>query len=183
MRQKGEKLNLFGILFVLAYSLIIIYFIVGEILGVPEDLIGERKMQQFDSQWTVVSGDDIYETAFPKTINFPEEQRITIETVLPQDQRLNNTWLRFWNKGLDIKAYVDDELRYTYTTKDTRIFGKSSPYGFIFLPLQEGDQGKTLHMELESIDSSIRFETMYIGDRFTLIASAMQPDSILIPAV
>lgn len=174
MRQKGEKLNLFGMLFVLAYSLIIIYFIVGEILGIPEDLIGERKMQQFDSQWTVVSGDDIYETAFPKTINFPEEQRITIETVLPQDQRLNNTWLRFWNKGLDIKAYVDDELRYTYTTKDTRIFGKSSPYGFIFLPLQEGDQGKTLHMELESIDSSIRFETMYIGDRFTLIASAMQ---------
>lgn len=175
MGSKRKSWNWFGIWFVLAYSLIIVYFIAGEIFGTPENLTGERSMQQFDGQWTVVSGDDIYETTFPKTIRFPKEQRISIETVLPQDQRLNNTWLRFWNKGLDIKAYVDGELRYTYTTKDTRIFGESSPYGFIFLPLQEGDQGKTLHMDLESVDPSIRFETMYIGDRFTLIESAMTP--------
>lgn len=175
MSQKGTKRNLFGILFVLAYSLIAIYFIAGEILGTPEDLIGEWKMQKYDSQWTVVSGDARYETTFPKTINFPEDKKISLETVLPQNQKLNNTWLRFWNKGLDFKAYVDGELRYTYTTKDTRIFGESSPYCYIFLPLQEGDQGKTLHMDLEGVDSSVRFETMYIGDRFTLIVSAVKP--------
>ena len=45
----------------------------------------------------------------------------------------------------DIKVYIDGVLRESYSTKDTRLFGKTSVGRYLLIELDQEDAGKGWH--------------------------------------
>lgn len=57
-------------------------------------------------------------------------------------------YLTFNSNKQDVEVYVDDELRYEFSTKDTRLFGSCSPGTYMFVPIHPSDIGKNIKIVL-----------------------------------
>ena len=66
----------------------------------------------------------------------------------------------------DVNIYVDNKLRAAYSTKDTRLYGETSPGYYVFAKFYGGDEGKTLQISFQS-DSGYSglVKQMYYGSQ------------------
>ena len=133
----------------------------------PGDQLGSGEWcEKFEAEWEQVYPDGSrIPVEIPGQCEVVQDHEATIETILPEDLE-HNTFLRFWSQRQDMEIYVDGELRQEYTTRYTRLFGKTSSAALVFFELKPEDSGKQLTVSTSS-DSAYAgvWRTVYIGDR------------------
>ena len=140
---------------------IIAYMIIGGIAFPSERDSFKTKCRYFESEWEqILENGERIPADVPGTepVNIPAEygEVVTLSTKLPEEI-INGENLCFRPIWQDVEIYIDGELRKSYTTKDTRPFGKNSPMRYIFVELSEEDEGKELIYKFSS-------ESKYAGN-------------------
>lgn len=134
------------------------YFICGE-LFLPSDAPDARYIcQELNDGWQVVNEDGTREE-----IEIPGsyQGKVIIERKLPETLDTSISCICF--RGSAIKVYVDGELRSSYNTNDTRLFGDHSAEVYKMVFIDSGDAGKNIRAEMDN-NANIMY-SIYLGDR------------------
>ncbi|MBQ9199132.1 MAG: response regulator [Lachnospiraceae bacterium] len=157
---------MFGVFIILVFS----YFFYSQIfLTADSPSSGDYKYEEYKGEWTYVREDGTKESlTFPGKVDAKRGEKVILETVLPKDIT-GNKYLCFRSSKQDMRIWIDGELRESYNTKATRIFGTTSAVAYIFIELLPSDAGKILTMETVT-DSSYTgiFYSAYYGDRMSI---------------
>lgn len=134
------------------------YFICGE-LFLPEDSPSAGYIcRELNDGWQVVNEDG---TRDDIRIPGSYQGRVIIERLLPKDFDKSISCICF--RGSAIKVYIDGELRSSYNTDDTRLFGDHSAEVYKMVPINSEDAGKTIRAEMDN-NANILY-SIYLGDR------------------
>ena len=169
MKSRNKKRNLVGEILEGIFGGIVVsillYFVFGQILLPSEMDEAYRRCELFEAKWYQVYADG---TRVP--VEIPGECEATpgepyvIETTLGEIEPASV--LSFYSLKQDMKIYVGDEMRKAYSTKETRMFGNSSPRSYVFVDLFKEDSGKTLRVEMVSESSYPgTMKPIYYGDK------------------
>ena len=103
--------------------------------------------------------------AVPGRYDVAARETMTISTVLPDD--FDKTALAIRGSLQNVTFYVDGELRETYDTTDTRLFGKNSASRYVFCPTSAADAGKEVRILLRTNTTQYAgvVNTVYWGDK------------------
>lgn len=84
--------------------------------------------------------------------------------------------LFFFAKTANIRVFIDDECIYENPKFSTQLFGKTPGALFVKVPVAEGNDGKTLSIEVTNPynDSSAKLSEMYIGTISDIMQYQMQ---------
>ena len=164
--KETKGLKIIKWIFAILVVMVAVYLLTGLFL-LPKDVTDSGYFcKEFVSKWSRVYPDGTRsEFSVPGTCDAERNELITIETTLPDDIGYDE-YLCFRGSRQDLSMYVDGELRQEYSTKNTRLFGRSSATAYVFLKLTKEDAGKTLTVTNQS-DSSYTgiFFSVYRGDR------------------
>lgn len=130
---------------------------------------GEMDCKEFNAKWYQVlsDGEKIIAEVPGKCVAESGELIIT-ETIVP-DYVEDGKFLCFRSSQQDMQLYIDGELRGEYTTKDVRLFGKTSASAYVFVPIYSDDAGKTLRVETTSFSNyNGIMNKVYYGERFDI---------------
>lgn len=151
------------------------YFLAGEFL-LPQYEVNEAGVcQKLQADWVQIRKDGTrIPIQIPTQCRAQRNEPVTIETVLP-DQIEDNFYLRFYSLREDLQIYINGVLRQEYSTKDTRLFGKTSSAAYVFVRLTSEDCRGTLTVTLQT-DSSYTgvVRDIYMGDRLSLWKKAFR---------
>ena len=137
---------------VLVIGVTLYLFMTGLLFFGEQALPDERtytplEMENFSDGWQRVMSDGTRtDIAIPGQYQPEEEAPFVIEKSIDGITR-DNAYVSFNTAKQDINAYIGDELRYSYSTQSTRLFGKHSPGIATFIPLYPEDNGQTLRIE------------------------------------
>lgn len=153
-------------IFTVLIILLLGYFVFGELFLEADQVQGNFRCEAFAGEWVLLHEDGSRTAiAIPGKYELDRNVPMTVETTLP-DSIPHNSYLCFRSAKQEMNIYIDHILRQSYSTKDTRLFGKVSAVAYIFLELQPSDAGKTLTLEVQTDSSySGMFYTVYFGDR------------------
>lgn len=154
------------ITFLICVSLVFFYFIWGQLVLPSDQLDPTNFFGQYRVEWSRVLPDGTREPVeVPGRCQAEKNEKIRIESVIP-DSISAGRYLCFRSAKQDVQIYIDGKLRESYSTKERRLFGRTSAVAYLFLELEEGDAGKTLVLETQT-DSSYSgiFYAVYQGDR------------------
>ena len=171
LNEFAEKYKNFNrVCFFIMLILTGLYFICGELLLPAENDWSSYRTEVYSAEWQRVHLDGSTEPiVFPGTYDAEEDGTMHLVSVLPQIS--SHTYMMFWSQRLDSEFYVGDELRYSYSTKDSRWFGKTSPAQYLFICLEPEDSGKVLTVLQSNTQGSMHsglYRTIYYGDRLGL---------------
>lgn len=161
-------------IFVVTVTIVLAYFVLGQIFLPGETEMSYQRCEIFDTQW-----EQVFEDGTREPVDIPGECKASpgrpfvIETTLGEIEP--GSALSFYSLKQDMKVYVGDELRTSYSTKDTRIFGNCSPRYYVLTDICEKDSGKTLRVEMVS-DSAYAgtVKTIYYGDKAAIWRSFIE---------
>ena len=162
MEKKLKKI--LNTTFIIITFVVFAYFIVGECLLPADSPRGNDTCRKFHGQWEQVLTDgERQPVKVPGKCKAARNETVTVETRLPKKIG-HNKYLCFRSAKQDMNFYIDGGLRQTYSTRETRLFGRMSAVAYIFLELQEEDAGKLLRVETRT-DSSYSgiIYTVYTG--------------------
>lgn len=152
----------FAVMFILGAA----YLFLGQ-LFLPDEMADTfAACKVLDTEWMLIKEDGTKEAfEIPGKYDAGHNELVSIETILP-DEFVYGDYLCFWSLRQDVKIYIDGVLRREYSTRDTRLFGKTSSAAYIFVEIRPEDAGKTLLVETQT-DSNYSgvFRNVYIGDR------------------
>lgn len=105
------------------------------------------------------------EISVPGRYDIPKGETMVLVSQLPDD--LNESSIALRSSLQDVKLYVDNDLRVSYSTKETRLAGKNSASRYIFCPVSSDDSSKELRIELTTYTSNYSgvVNTVYCGDK------------------
>ena len=133
---------------VLVAGMIIYFFIIALMVYGENYLPDERdytsyNLEDYSQGWVRIHDDGTAESIeIPGQYQAEKSHEFTIERQIDIGDEI--LYISFDSAKQDINAYVDGELRYSYSTKDTRMFGKNSPGALMFIPIYPSDNGKTI---------------------------------------
>ncbi len=167
------------IYFCIVAFLMLVFFVVGEIVMPDErDRLADR-CRVFEAEWYRLLDDGSrVPVEFPGNVDAERGETVTFVTTLPQ--KINSSeCLCFRSIWQDVDIYVDGELRASYSTKNSRMFGTNSAFRYIFLELDEADAGRELTYEFSS-DSKYAgaTRTIRIGDRTAILISLVRESGL-----
>lgn len=142
------------------------YFILGEILLPADDLGGKGSAEKYSGAWErVLPNGERVPQEIPGKCDAKKDEIVIVETKLPDDIP-EDMYLSFGSAKQEMEIYVDGELRGSYSTKDTRLFGKISAAAYIFCRIYPEDAGKVLRLtnHTDSLYTGL-FYNVYIGNR------------------
>ena len=130
---KKKKRSIVKLLFKLMVLSVFLYLVLGEIF-LPREFLSEKfECKMFNDGWYQIKSDGTkVPIEIPGSCDAKRKETIIIENTLPKDIK-DNTFFAFRSSKQELKLYVDGELRKEYTTKDTRLFGKTSAVAYVFL--------------------------------------------------
>ena len=138
--------------FIIALGITIYLFMIGLMIWGEQTLPDERtftdvSIEDYSDGWSRQLPDGSFEA-----ITIPGHYELTSEEGLIIEKKIKEIkapvlYVSFNSEKQDIYAYVDSELRYSYSTKDTRLFGSNSPGALMFIPVYPDDEGCTLRIE------------------------------------
>lgn len=108
-----------------------------------------------------------------------------IETVL-YDTIDKGACISIRSSKQDIKVYIDDVLRESYSTSDTRLFGKTSASKYLFIELDKDDAGKVMRIEITSESRYLgTVKQVYYGDKLGIWFNYIKSNiiSLIIPVI
>ena len=89
------------------------------------------------------------EITLPSSVEIENAKIDVVETVL-YDEIDRGACISINSSKQDIKVYIDGVLRESYSTKDTRLFGKTSVGRYLLIELDQEDAGKVLRIEMST---------------------------------
>ena len=156
-------------IFVVLFVCVFAYFILGEFF-LPADDLGEiGRMKKYSREWErILPNGDRVPQEVPGRCDAEKNEVVIVETTLPK-MIPEDMYLCFRSAKQDMEIYVDGELRQTYSTKDTRLFGNVSAAAYLFLQVYSEDAGKVLRLKTQT-DSSYSgiFYSVYVGNRMEI---------------
>lgn len=146
------------------------FFTVGIII-LPDERQSETMICcQLEMSWQRVMEDgSTVPVVVPGTVEAKRGETVTITGVLPKDFSMGDItpWLCFRSSKQDMEIYIDGKLRETYSTKDSRLWGKNSVSAYIFLPLTADDFGRTITVSMTTLsDYTGMIREIYYGTDF-----------------
>ena len=180
------------LLYAIKISLVILiiltigYGVYGQIFGADERTEDMTFCQPLDTQWYRIHKDGT-RTAIkvPSSETLSDTNMDIIETVLFDDID-SGACISIRCSKQDMKVYIDGELRESYSTKDTRLFGKNSVSRYLFVELNGDDAGKVLRIEISSDSRYLgTVKPIYYGDKIGIWINYLQNNitSIIIPFI
>ena len=162
-------LNSSWILFSAIVVLLFLFLLLGELfLGDERDKY-PANCHVFESQWyQVLENGETIAVDVPGKLPAKYGEVITLTTTLPTDLsgKEDICFHAIWQ---DVDIFIDGQLRQSYNTEDSRLFGSNSPFRFIFVELQASDAGKELCYQFSSNSKYAGdMRTSYIGDRTSI---------------
>ncbi|MGN0678607.1 MAG: HD-GYP domain-containing protein [Oscillospiraceae bacterium] len=130
----------------------IVIFIAVGIARLPSERESDLyACETLDLEWTCTFSDGRSEKiTLPANLDVKKGEKISISAVLPEDFGDDSftRWLGFRSSKHDMEFYIDGVLRGDYSTADTRLWGKYSTTGYVFVPLTAADYGKTITISM-----------------------------------
>ena len=171
---------LYELIFGCGFLMIVVFLgilIAGENFLPDERTYTDMTYIDYNDGWSRIYSDGTVEAITPPTQVEPEKgQNIviskTIETADAQD-----LYISFDSAKQDIYVYIDDELRYNYSTKDTRPFGKSSPGAIMFIPIHPTDDGKVIKIVFSGDNNYTGvIGSMILGTQYGVVHSVFEKE-------
>ncbi|MGN0587322.1 MAG: HD-GYP domain-containing protein, partial [Oscillospiraceae bacterium] len=149
---------------------VIVFFTVG-IIVLPDESQSETvTCGQLDISWQRVMEDgSTVPVSVPGTVEAERGETVTITGVLPRDFSMGDItpWLCFRSNKQDMEIYIDGRLRETYSTEDSRLWGKNSVSAYILLPLTAEDFGRNITVSMTThSDYTGMIREVYYGTDF-----------------
>lgn len=167
--MKSKIDNIIEYIFYIIAGGVILFLIIGGIM-----LPNERQDNLFDygvleTDWYRVN-DDGSETPveIPSKLDVPRGETACVKGTIPSDLPLSTTkWVCISPSLQDISVYVDGELRKSYSTEETRLWGSTSVSAYVFVPLNKDDAGKEISVTFssDSVYSGVMHQ-VYVGTIF-----------------
>ena len=174
-KEKRIHYILGGILFV-----VLLYMIVGELFGPDDAPFNDGTCGDLQVAWERVYEDGTREQVeLPGVWNAARGEMVRAEATLPANQA--DIWGCIRASQQDMQIFVDGELREEYSTKNTRLFGKTSASVYVFFPLYETDAGKVLAVETVS-DSvySGRMNQVIVGEKTDIMNRFLRENNLIL---
>lgn len=158
---------------------VLLYLIIGEIFLPRESEKVTGIFEELPVEWNWIKEDGSREPIeIPGSYDVERNDIMHIQAQLPEELQ-QNTYLRFYCLRQDVQVYIDGELRKEYSTKDTRLFGRTSSAYFLFVELKPEDAGKeiTIYVQSDSNYSGV-LRAVYYGDKLGLWSSAFRDSGL-----
>ncbi|MBR4277096.1 MAG: response regulator [Lachnospiraceae bacterium] len=158
-----ERIILTNILMLFFFGLMVFLF-VGSFVYPREARGFDEKCKPLDTQWYLVEDDGTRTPVNPPArIDYPKNKVMVVEAVLPEIKK-SDYMLLLRSSQQDMYVYIDDELRESYSTADSRPFGSATLSANVFVELKRIDGRKTIRIETCSPNEySGSFNSVYIG--------------------
>ncbi len=166
----------------LIFLFVVIMLIIGEQLLPDERTYTKIAYENYSDGWQRIFDDGSRaDIEAPGQYDVEPGQDFVIEKTLTtwQDE---DAFIAFNSAKQDVSAFVDGEMRYQYTTVETRPFGNHSPGTTLFIPVHPKDNGKTITIVFDGNNNytgvldEIAMGTqmgilmhIYNGERYTLL--------------
>ncbi len=178
--NKKQKLLDGGLKFVKCFFAIcavlaLLYFVLAQIIAPDERDAASENCQVLETQWYHVLEDGTRKPAtVPGKVSARHGEKVTLITQLP-DNLEGFDVLCFRPVWQDVEVYIDGELRAEYSTKDTRLFGKNSAFRYVFVSIDQEDEGKEMAYCLTT-DSKYAgtYRKVFIGDKTSIWAQLIR---------
>lgn len=169
METEKRNKNAFSLIkgfFLVALIGVFMYLILGEILLPHDTSSGKEWCEEWKTDWVLLREDgSTMEIEIPGRCEAKRGEKITVCTILP-DISEHDTCLCIRSLKQEMEIYVDGELRKSYSTQNSRWFGKTSAVANVFLELTPEDSGKTLMVQTQTdTDYTGVFYPVYIGNK------------------
>lgn len=168
MKEKNETFNRGKryFFYILMFA-ILGWFLFMQIFGADErasDAAADSVIYSGTITWQKPDG-TTREISVPGTYKVPVGDTMILTIQLPDD--LTETSFAIRSSLQDVDFYVGDDLRTSYSTRETRLVGKNSASRYIFCPVHASDAGKELRIELTTYTSNYTgvVNTVYCGDK------------------
>lgn len=182
-RAKEESNRMMNLIqYILGFLLfgVLLFLVIGESV-LPKDIPTE----QGTCSTLAVDWERVYADGSREAVKLPkvwEEKRgvtVRVETTLPENQE--TTWGCIRASQQDVRIFVDGRLREEYSTKDTRIFGKTSASAYVFFEIYEEDAGKVL--AIETVSDSIysgKMNQVFVGEKQDIVYRFIREDGLVL---
>ena len=173
--------KLIRILFVAFFVALCGWFVIAQSTLPSDQASRDYWVETFDTDWFhVLDNGQRVPIEVPGTCEVDEGKTAILEKTLPSDI-MSSSWLCFRTSKQDMYVYVDDELRGSFSTKDTRPFGIASASTYLFIELLPNDAGKTLTVSMTS-DSSYSgvMRTVLYGDKMGIIIQIFRDNFLIL---
>ncbi len=171
--MKKTSSFLYDIIFV--GGMLLFFFVIGLLIWGELTLPDERNytdfyLKDYSEGWEIVKADGSRIPAvIPGQFSMDGSGKLILEKKIGNIER-TNLYVTFNSARQDIVAYIDDKKVYSFTTKDTRLFGESSPGTLMFVPVNESDSGKHLRIIMEGQNNySGVVDGMQIGTQMGIV--------------
>ena len=165
MENKKNLMNYIKIFFISMLFVVMAYFLFGELYLPSDSQKNKFECKDFLIDWTWIKEDGTKEKiSIPGTCDAERNELVTVEGVVPSYVE-ENMYICIRSSRQDMNVYIDGELRHSYSTEDTRLFGSTSAVSYLFIEFNEEDAGKKIRIEAQS-DSTFSgvFYPIYYGD-------------------
>lgn len=124
---------------------------------------------EYNNGWELEGDDGSFAPiSLPTEIDADRGEVVSIRTLLT-DEAVSHRYMCLQGARQDIKIYVGDELRLSYSTENTRLTGKYTSPVFVMCPLYPEDSGKYLTFETVSFSKfSGVIHSVYVGEKLGL---------------
>lgn len=163
----------------LFFSLAVISVILFVVIGLknrPRDVVEEAsKCFELNTAWFEYgAGSNGKSIAMPYSPKVGAGDVVSLRAALPNN--IQDNWVICIRPDqVDIKVYIDDVLRATYSTKDTRYFGNVSARRYLFVRCKSADCGKQIRIEVAStVANTGSINVTDYGDKFDVINSLFE---------
>lgn len=159
---------------------VLLYLVFGESFGPRDVPSGNGKITELQVAWERVYADGTREAVeLPGIWEAERNEIVRAEAVLPEHQE--TTWGCIRASQQDMRIYINGELREEYSTKDTRLFGKTSASVYVFFPIYETDGGCVLAVETISASAySGRMNQIIVGEKQDIVSQFMKENNLIL---
>ena len=167
--EKEKKVGGFRIIKVL----MLVFVLAGMAAFIISEIVLPREVddsgffcEEFKPQWSLVMGNGSRKPVeLPGRVEAERGETVRIETKV-SPELASYGYLCVKSSRQDLVVYVDEEPVAEYSTKDTRLFGKSSASFYLLVEIDKAAEGKTLAIDLTT-DSAYAgmVKEMYYGSQ------------------
>ncbi len=163
--DKHNKEYIFSIIFVIMFAVSILYGVLGE-LFLPEETREDDGYcaEYMDGWYQVIEDGTTLGVDMPGRTGVVINNEVTIENTLPSDIK-DDAYIIFRTTKQDYSVYIGGELRAEYSTKATRVWGKTSPAYYFFVKIDSKDSGKTIRADVTGVEKYVgTFHAIYYAN-------------------
>lgn len=151
-RGKREQLRirLVETFFCVVIVAIAAFLIIGQFVAPTEKDTHHYECKELKTDWYLVTNEgEKIPFNFSDTVEAERGEVVTLSMIVPEDIYPGESFA-FRVVWQDVDIYIDGVLRRSYSTENTRLFGKNSAFRYLFVELTEEDKGKELVYQFSS---------------------------------